>query len=44
MREKHPDEKSLTFFAPLVKSKWDIISDDDKEKYIAMNEAEKVRY
>jgi hypothetical protein len=44
LREKHPEEKSLTFFAPLVKQQWESMTDEDKETYDALNAADKVRY
>lgn len=44
LREKHPEEKSLTFFGPLVKQKWDSMTDEDKKTYNALNAADKVRH
>lgn len=44
MRAKHPEEKGMTFFSALVKQKWDGMSDEDKQKYSAMNEADKARH
>jgi len=44
MREKHPEEKSMTFFSNLVKEKWASMSEEDKKSYVALNEADKARY
>ena len=44
LREQHPKEKSLAFFAPLVKLKWDSMTIEEKKPFQDKEDDDKMRF